>query len=70
MSEWSDIDKAQWILENGTPNYCWIYERNGEQVYRRPCPADGTVLPPWMLDKPREPIMTYTAEKETYQWVK
>ena len=48
MSEWTDADKAKWILEHGQPEYTWIYERVGEIVYRRPSPATGTELPPWM----------------------
>ena len=69
MNEWSEVDKAQWILENGVPEYVWIFERNGEQVYKRPCPADGKVLPPWMRDLPREPVLKkHTSDKEKWQW--
>jgi len=70
MKVWNDVDKAQWILENGTPDYCWIFERNGEQVYRRPMPADGTVLPPWMQDLAREPVLKHTENKEKWEWEK
>lgn len=70
MKEWSDIDKAQWILENGTPDYIWIFERNGEQVYRRRSPANGKELPPWFKDLPREPILKHTSDKEKWVWAK
>lgn len=42
---WTDTDKAQWILENGEPNITWIFERNGDAVYRRPMCNN---LPPWI----------------------
>jgi hypothetical protein len=45
---WSETDKALWILENGEPNYAWIFERNGDIVYRRPFAAPGSNLPPWL----------------------
>lgn len=46
--EWSETDKAFWILANGEPNFAWIFERNGETVYRRPFAAPGSKLPPWV----------------------
>ena len=32
MIEWTDTDKAAWILENGQPDIKWVYERVDEQV--------------------------------------
>jgi len=45
---WSDTEKAFWILENGNPDFAWIFERNGDTVYRRPMAEPGKKLPPWM----------------------
>jgi hypothetical protein len=56
-NEWSDIDKAQWILENGEPKHAWIYERNGELLYRRPMATDSE-LPPW-VSRERELVKSY-----------
>lgn len=44
--QWSDADKAQWILENGMPEIKYIYERNGSLVYKRPIRDEA--LPPWI----------------------
>ena len=46
--EYTEADKAQWILENGHPKFIWIFERVDEQIYRRPMAEPGTELPPWM----------------------
>lgn len=70
MSNWTDTDKAQWILENGKPEYVWIFERNGNQVYRRPCPPVGKDLPPWLKGLPREPVLTQTNTEEKWEWAK
>lgn len=48
MSIWSDADKAQWILENGNPEYVWIFERVDDTVFRRPA---GILIPPWISIK-------------------
>jgi hypothetical protein len=48
ITEWSDTDKAFWILENGEPDFAWIFERNGTKIYRRPTASPGTNLPPWI----------------------
>lgn len=45
---WSESDKAFWILQNGAPKIAWIFERNGDMVYRRPMAEPGTALPPWI----------------------
>lgn len=45
--KWTDAEKAIWILENGPPRVAWIFERNGDDVYRRPMAEPGTELPPW-----------------------
>lgn len=56
---WTDAEKAQWILENQW-NYhndiTYIYERVGDQVYRRP--LDTETLPPWM-SRQREQCMQF-----------
>lgn len=46
--EWTDTEKAFWILQNGEPKYAWIFERNGDTVYRRPFAEPGSKLPPWL----------------------
>lgn len=57
--EWSDLDKAQWILENGpVPDIVWIYERVGDKIYKRPF-ADPN-MPPWINTR-REEVVNYTA---------
>lgn len=62
-TEWSDTDKAQWILENGTPEFVWIYERVDNIVYRRPSPPVDGQLPPW-INKQRE--IAYVSDAESY----
>ena len=50
MSKWTDLDKAQWVLENGPPEIVWVYECANEIVYRRP--MRNTNVPPWVsLDR-------------------
>lgn len=56
-TEWSDTDKAQWILENGEPKIAWIFERNGELLYRRPMTTEND-LPPW-ISRERELVKSY-----------
>ena len=51
---YTETDKAFWILENGDPEFAWIFERNGDTVYRRPMAAPGTVLPPWISTEREE----------------
>ena len=46
--EWTETEKAFWILEHGEPRYAWIFERNGDIVYKRPMAEPGTNLPPWV----------------------
>ncbi len=53
--EYTEAEKAQWILENGLPKFIWIFERVGEQIYRRPMAEPGTELPPWVPTE-REPL--------------
>ena len=53
--EYTEADQAQWILENGHPHFIWIFERDGEQIYRRPMAEPGTELPPWVSTE-REPL--------------
>lgn len=62
-TEWDDTAKAQWILENGpVPDHAWIFERVGDQVFKRPMAASDatTPLPPW-INREREPVLRYTA---------
>lgn len=51
---YTETDKAFWILENGDPDFAWIFERNGDTVYRRPMAAPGTILPPWISTEREE----------------
>lgn len=44
---WDDIDKAQWILTNGPVEIIWIYESDGDIIYRRPGRNLGN-CPPWV----------------------
>ena len=48
MREYTDAEKAAWILEHGGVEHAWIFERVGDRIYRRPmAPQDGE-LPPWI----------------------
>lgn len=58
-TEWDDTAKAQWILENGDRTLKWIFERVGEQVYKRPIGEPGKDFPPWINTK-RIPIYKHT----------
>ncbi len=51
VSEWTQEDKALWILTNGEPNVAWIFERDGDTVYKRPMARNGGLIPPWMNNK-------------------
>ena len=55
--QYTEAEKAQWILENGHPKFIWIFERVDEVTYRRPMAEPGTELPPWMPTE-REPLTT------------
>lgn len=59
---WDETDKALWILENGKPEFAWIFERVGETVYKRPMAAPGTKLPPWIPTE-REEITNKTVKE-------
>ena len=48
LNGWTETEKAFWILEHGEPRYAWIFERNGDIVYKRPMAEPGTNLPPWV----------------------
>ena len=58
--EWTDADKAAWILEYGKPDVAWIFERVDETVYQRPMARDGQVLPPWISTE-REVVLVSTS---------
>ncbi len=60
---YNETEKALWILENGTPEYAWIFERNGDTVYRRPFAAPGSKLPPW-ISAEREEVTNKIVGKE------
>lgn len=62
LTKWSDTDKALWILENGPADHAWIFERNGDIVYRRPIPGPTGKIAPW-LPKEREEV-TYKIIEE------
>lgn len=61
--EWSDADKALWILQNGQPKYAEIFERVDDQVYTRPSNAPGDNVPPWV---PRDRKLKYVTKKKSY----
>jgi hypothetical protein len=48
LANWSETDKALWILRNGQPNITWIFERVENVIYKRPMAAQGEKLPPWI----------------------
>ncbi len=60
--EWTETEKAFWILQNGEPKYAWIFERNGDIVYRRPIAGPSGKLAPW-LPKEREEITNKTVKE-------
>jgi hypothetical protein len=60
---WSETEKAFWILENGEADFAWIFERNGDIVYRRPFAAPGSKLPPW-VSKEREEVTNKIVGKQ------
>ena len=47
VDQYSDTDKAFWILENNwsQKSIIWVYERVDERLYKRP--IAGQLLPPW-----------------------
>lgn len=65
---WSDADKAFWILQNGEPKFGWIFERNGDTVFRRPIAEPGTKLPPW-FSKERKPVRTEPIQGRTVDFI-
>ncbi len=62
-TEYTEADKAQWILENGKPRFVWIYERVDDKIYRKPMSHPEASLPPWMSTQ-RELVRS---SKETEQ---
>ena len=55
--EWTEAEKALWILENGVPEYAWIFERVDNTVYKRPVMGDpNKPVPPWIDTKNREVV--------------
>ena len=61
--EWTDADKALWILENGEPKYAEIFERVDDKVYSRPSNAPGDNIPPWIS---RERKLSYVTKKKSF----
>jgi hypothetical protein len=62
LDNWTDADKAVWILANGKPNIAWIFERNDDIVYKRPMAEPGMNLPPW-ISAEREEVTDKIAGK-------
>ena len=58
MSEWSDVDKAEWILKNGHVQTKNIFERVDNKVYARPIMENGAKLHPWISPE-RKVISTW-----------
>jgi hypothetical protein len=48
IKNWTETEKAFWIMEHGEPKLAWVFERNGETVYKRPIADPSTILPPWI----------------------
>jgi hypothetical protein len=44
-NEWTEVDKAIWILTYGHPSFYWVVEAEGEKIVKRPA---GERVPPWM----------------------
>ena len=61
--EWSDADKALWILQNGQPKYAEIFERVDDKVYSRPSCAPGDNIPPWVS---KERKLSYVTKKKSF----
>ena len=59
----TESEKAFWILANGEPDFAWIFERNGETIYRRPFAAPGSKIPPW-INTEREEVTDKIVGKE------
>lgn len=47
----TEAEKAFWILENGPLDHVWLFERNGDIIYRRAGLGPSGKLAPWI---PRE----------------
>ncbi len=56
---WTETEKALWILENGPADHVWIFERNGDIIYRRPMAGPSGKLAPW-LPTEREEVTNKT----------
>lgn len=59
---YSESEKAFWILENGKLDHVWIFERNGDHVYRRPALGPSGKIAPW-IPMEREEITNKTIEE-------
>lgn len=57
VDDWTDADKAEWILTNGKPDVDWIFERVNNTVYMRPGQFSKN-LPPWFSSE-RQELHTY-----------
>lgn len=69
LKQWTDTDKAFWILEHGDPKYAWIFERNSETIYRRPLVDPGTKLPPWISSEREAVSNKITGKQFTNVWI-
>ena len=45
---YTESEKAFWVLENGKPDHVWIFERNGDHIYRRPMAGPSGKIAPWI----------------------
>lgn len=61
--EWTDADKALWILQHGPPKYAEIFERVDDHVYTRPSNSPGDNVPPWV---PKDRVLKYVTDKKSY----
>ncbi len=60
--KYTESEKAFWILENGPLDHVWLFERNGDIIYRRPGLGPSGKLAPW-IPKEREEITNKTVEE-------
>lgn len=66
---WNETDKALWILENGKPEFAWIFERNGDIVYKRPMAAPGSKVPPWVPMEREEVTNKIVGQEANSVWI-
>lgn len=61
--KYTESEKAFWILENGPLDHIWMFERNGDIIYRRAALGPSGKLAPW-IPKEREEISNKIVGRE------